>query len=119
MKHISHKKMITCIVQVGVAKATMKAEHEKFGLLQMQFNFARGIGKRTYLATQGWDEKAEKEILSITLAEDIADEVFEFLYFQTSIHLPHHGILYMHSVHKATQYTLPEGLDLNATEYKV
>jgi len=116
MKHIDHKKMITCIVQVGVAKAAMKAVHEKFGLLQMQFNFARGIGKRTYLATQGWDEKAEKEILSITVVEDIADEVFEFLYYYTSIHLPHHGMIYMHSVHKATAYSLPEGLDLNVNE---
>jgi len=119
MKYIDRKKMITCIVPVGVGKATMKAVHEKFALLQMQFNFARGIGKRSHLATQGWDERAEKEILSVTVAEDIADEVFEFLYYDTSVHLPHHGIMYMHSVHKATQYALPEGLNLNTTEKKL
>jgi len=105
-------KLITCIVPVGTSKAVMVALHEKFALLQMQFNFARGIGKRSHLATQGWDEHAEKEILTVTVKAEQADEVFEFLFYETKMDQPHHGVIYMHAVQQTTAYCLPKGLSL-------
>ncbi|MDX8397659.1 MAG: hypothetical protein R8K49_04995 [Mariprofundaceae bacterium] len=107
-------KKITCIVHVGVAKQAMAILYEKFGIVESQFNFARGIGKRSHLATQGWDEHAEKEILSITVPAEQADEIFEHLFFEAKINKPHHGIIYMHSIHKATNYQLPEGMLLES-----
>lgn len=109
-------KIITCIVPVGVAKPVMQDLYETFGLMQSQFNFARGIGKRSPLSQRGWGEESEKEIFSVVVHAEQADEVFEFLFHKTEINQPHRGIMYMQSAVKTTNYTLPEGMHL---EHKV
>jgi len=103
---LNHK-MISCIVPMGRSKPAMLALKDKFGITTANFNFARGIGKRSPLAARGWGEESEKEILNVMVDAKQADEIFAFLYHETHIDQPHQGIMYMQSIEKATQYRLP------------
>ena len=71
-------------------------------------NNARGVGKITPLAYRGIAGQSEKEILSVVVAADSADEIFEFIYHAADINRPHGGIMYMHALMLATDYLMPD-----------
>ena len=66
------------------------------------------MGKITPLAYRGIAGQAEKEILAVEVETDKADEIFEFIYHAADINRPHGGIMYMHSLMRSSEYTLPD-----------
>lgn len=81
---------------------------ESFGTVSANINNARGVGKITPLAFRGVGEQTEKEILTVEVNVENADEMFEFIYEAADINRPHGGIMYMHPLLQSTEYVLPE-----------
>lgn len=101
-------KVITAILPKGGSKEVVKKlVHEK-GISRINVNFARGAGRLTPLQHRGVGETSEKEILTIIVEEQQADEVFEYVFFEAEINRPHGGLLYQQPLHAATLFNLPD-----------
>ena len=103
-----NQKLITCILPKGIAKGVVERLKTEQGIMTANINNARGVGKITPLAYRGIGAQSEKEILTVVVPEKTADEVFEFIHEAADINKPHGGIMYLHGLHKATPFTLPE-----------
>ncbi len=82
----------------------------QLGIISANFNHARGSGRFTPLAYRGVGEQTEKEILSVVVDEDRADEVFSFIFYNAEINRPHGGLLFQSALTTATSYQLPAEL---------
>ena len=107
MKLITQK-LIFCILPKGVALSVEKNLKNDFGIVSSNVNNARGVGKITPLAYRGIAGQSEKEVLSIVVAEEQADEIFDYIYHSANINRPHGGIMYMHALQSSTEYRLPD-----------
>jgi hypothetical protein len=105
---IDKQKLIFCILPKGVALEVVKQLKEIHGIMSSNISNARGVGKITPLAYRGISGQSEKEILSIVVSANQADEIFEFVYHEAHIDQPHGGIMYLHALHETTEYSLPE-----------
>jgi nitrogen regulatory protein PII len=103
----SHK-VITCILPKGGGLPALQNLRAHFGIVNANINNARGVGRLTPLRHRGVGEQPEKEILTVIVAKERAEEVFEFIYHDAHIDRPHGGIIYMAALTQATQFTLPE-----------
>ena len=101
-------KLISCILPKGVALGVEQKLKEDHGILSCNISSARGVGKITPLAYRGIAGQAEKEILAVEVEINRADEIFEFIYHTADINRPHGGIMYMHSLMRSSEYTLPD-----------
>ena len=102
------QKLITCILPKDVAAPLLKTLRENRGIVSANFNFARGVGRITPLAYRGVGEQSEKEIVSVVVTADRADEIFEFIYHEAQIGRPHGGMMYLTPLARASSYSLPE-----------
>ncbi len=105
------QKLIFCILPKGIGLGIVKRLKEVYGIMTSNINNARGVGKITPLAYRGIAGQSEKEILSVIVPTNSADEIFEFIYHEAEINKPHGGIMYMHAMQKSTKYSLPEVAD--------
>ena len=64
------------------------------GIDRVNVNHARGVGKITPHRHRGIDETSEKEILTVVVEADRADELFEYIYFEAEINRPHGGLIF-------------------------
>ena len=86
----------------------VKLLKEQYGVISANVNKARGTGRMTPLAYRGVGEQTEKEILTVVVAEEQSDELFEFIYFNAKIDRPHGGLMYMSALKQATPFSLPD-----------
>lgn len=101
-------KLITCLLPKGVAPGIVKLLKEEKGIFKANINSARGLGKITPLAYRGVGEQSEKEILNVVVEAQLADEIFEFIYYEADINRPHGGMMYQCDLRRATPFILPE-----------
>ena len=101
-------KLITCILPKGMALPALQAVRERFDVTASNINNARGVGRITPLRERGIADQSEKEILKFLVAQEIAEEAFEFVYFEARVGRPHGGIIYMAELGRTTQFELPE-----------
>jgi len=104
----SEKKIITCILSKGAAIDVIRKLKEDKGIITSNVQSARGMGKLTPMAYRGVGEQTEKEILTIAVETDIADEIFEYIYAVAEIDRPHGGIIFIAKLQHASTYTLPD-----------
>ena len=107
---ISNQKLITCVLPKGICLDVIKSLKEEKGITTANMNTARGAGKLTPLAYRGVGEQSEKEILTVTVDSETADEIFEYIYDEGKIDRPHGGLIYMSSLDRVSPYLLPENL---------
>jgi hypothetical protein len=105
---VENQKEIFCILPKGVALGVVKRLKEVHRIMSSNISNARGVGKITPLAYRGIAGQSEKEILSVIVSGNIADELFEFIYHEADINRPHGGIMYMQALQATTEYSLPE-----------
>jgi hypothetical protein len=103
-----NQKLIFCILPKGVALGVVSGLKASHGIMSSNISNARGVGKITPLAYRGIAGQSEKEILSVVVPADKADEIFDFIYHEADINRPHGGIMYMHLLQKTTEYKLPQ-----------
>ena len=102
------QKVITCFLPKGRAMKVAKALTKKRRLTAVDIHYARGNGRLTPLRYRGIGETSEKEVLTVAVPTEQADDVFEYIYELAEINRPHGGLMYMHGLLAATPYTLPE-----------
>ncbi len=101
-------KLITAILPKGRSKQLVqRLVHEK-GLNRVNVNHARGIGRITPLRHRGVGETTEKEIVSVVVHADQAEEIFEFIFFEAEVNRPHGGLMYQQPLFASTLFSLPD-----------
>lgn len=107
MQVLKQHKLITAILPRGKSIDVMEKLRSDKDIVTASVNTARGMGKLMPGVYRGLGGQAEKEILEVIIAEDRADEIFEYLYETAEIDRPHGGIIFMAKVRMTTPYTLP------------
>jgi nitrogen regulatory protein P-II 1 len=101
--------LITCIVSTGRGDAVIKAA-EAMGAVGALVYHARGIGPRERLGLLGIAIEAEKEVVSILVATDYQDVVFEAVYRAAELGRPGAGMAYITPIEKMATYVPREVL---------
>ena len=102
-------KFITCVLQNGVALEVMHALKEDKDINTASFHKARGYSKVPGSKRSGSSgQVSEKDVLSVTVPSDRADEIFEFIYDVAKIDHPHGGIIIMAPLQFSVPFTLPD-----------
>jgi len=95
--------LITCIVQRGIADDVVKAAQEA-GAQGATVHYARGLGVRERLGVIGLAIEVEKEVISIIVANDQADRVFEAMYLAGKLDTPGMGIMTLTPLEKVATF---------------
>jgi len=95
--------MITCIVQRGIADKVVKAAQEA-GATGATIYYARGEGVRERLGILALAVEAEKEVITVAVADDQADHIFERMYIAGELDTPGMGFMYMTRLDKAATH---------------
>ncbi len=101
-------KLITCILPIGVAHSVVQTLKDEKQIVTANVSNARGLGKLTHLKHRSLGDESEKQILTVVVPDDQADEIFEFIYHEARIDHPHGGLVYMGSLERATAFVLPD-----------
>lgn len=101
-------KLIRCILPKGKAIELIKALKDELGIITANYNFARGTGRITHRYYRSSATQTEKEILSVIIDADRAEETFNFIYEKGGIGEPHGGIMYQCALTASTRYVLPD-----------
>jgi len=95
--------LITCIVQRGMADTIVKAAQDA-GAQGATVYYARGTGVRERLGVLGIAVEVEKEIITIVVATDQVDRIFERMYTAGKLDTPGMGFMYVTPLEKAATY---------------
>jgi len=95
--------MITCVIQRGKADAVVQAA-QGAGAQGATIHYGYGSGVRERLGLLGLAVDIEKEVITILVADDQADRIFERMYFAAELDLPGAGIMYLTKLEKAATY---------------
>lgn len=101
-------KLITVILPKGRDRDLIHQLVHELGINSVNINNARGIGRITPLRHRGVGETTEKAILTVVVAADRADEVFEYIFFNAEINRPHGGLMFQQPLLASTLFTLPD-----------
>ena len=108
MKNIlEDARQIVCIVPKGIASKLQKDLVDDHGICAASFHHARGSSKSSLLV-KGLGQQREKDVLQVSVGKEIADEIFEYIYFKAGINQPHGGIVFMLKVPRTTTMCLAE-----------
>ncbi len=102
--------LITCVVQRGVADKIIHAAQE-VGAQGATVYYARGGGVRERLGVLGLAIEVEKEVITIVVANDQIDRVFEKMYLAGNLDTPGMGIMYVTKLDKVATYIPQEIVD--------
>lgn len=95
--------MITCVVQRGKADDIMKAAQD-VGAQGATVYYARGGGIRERLGVLGLAIEVEKEVITVLVANDQIDRIFEKMFIVAQLDTPGMGIMYVTPLEKAATY---------------
>jgi nitrogen regulatory protein PII len=103
--------LITCIVSAGRGDAVIQAA-QQMGAAGALVYHARGVGPRERLGLLGIAIEAEKDVVSVLVATDYQDVVFEAVYRAAELGAPGAGMAYITPIEKMATYVPRETLDL-------
>lgn len=95
--------LITCVVQRGLGDSIVRAAQEA-GAQGATVYYARGSGVRERLGILGVAVEAEKEVVTIVVADDQVDRIFERMYVAGELHTPGRGMMYVTPLEKAATF---------------
>lgn len=95
--------MITCIVQRGKADGVVQAAQDA-GAQGATIYYGYGSGIRERLGILGLAIEVEKEVITILVADDQVDRIFERMYFAAELDVPGAGIIYVSKLEKAATF---------------
>lgn len=95
--------LITCVVQRGLADKIVQAAQDA-GAQGATINYAQGSGVRERLGIMGLAVEVDKEMISIIVANDQADRIFESMYLAGKLDTPGMGIMTLTPLDKVATY---------------
>lgn len=88
----------------------MQGLRKDHGVKTGNINMARGAGMYKPLDKRGIGEQTEKEMLSVVVPAEQADDVFAYIYETAKINEPHRGIILQSDLMCSSLYSLPTDL---------
>ena len=107
--------LIRCVVQRGLADKVVQAAQEA-GAQGATINYAQGSGVRERLGIMGLAVEVDKEVVSIVVANDQADRIFEAIYLAGQLDTPGMGIMTMTALDKVATYVPHELVEKLSTK---
>lgn len=101
----SKNKFITCILYHKGGTEVLRALHKR-GINSVSLHQARGSAIGDPVGRDGLPVSFEKDILTVIVPAEIADEIFEFIFDTAAIDRPYGGFLYMGFLHRSSEYCL-------------
>jgi hypothetical protein len=108
--YITDVSLITCIVSAGRGDAVIKAAKELGATGALTYH-ARGIGPRERLGLLAIAVEADKEVVTLLVAAEQEDIIFEAVYQAGGLSVPGVGMAYMTRLDKLATYVPREILD--------
>ncbi len=102
--------LITCVVQRGAADVIVKAAQEA-GAQGATIYYGKGSGVRERLGLLGLTVEVDKEIITILVANDQLDHIFEEIVLAGNLETPGMGIVYATPLEKLSTYVPAEIVD--------
>lgn len=99
-------RQITCILYKGGGLQVLEALHKR-GVNAASLHHARGSAIGDPAGRNGIPEIFEKEILTVVVSAEEADEIFDFVFEAAKIDRPHGGFLYMERLQLSVPFVLP------------
>ena len=93
MKH-THQKLITSIMPKGAGRKVLVGLRKDHGINTGNINMARGAGMYNPMARRGIGEQTEKEMLTVIVPAEKADEIFAYIYELAEIGEPITGLFF-------------------------
>jgi nitrogen regulatory protein PII len=106
-------KIITCILpDEGQDMALLKALRTEKGVIAANTFQCRGFGVQLRRRYMGKRQIADYSVRMVTVVvqEDLADDLFEYIYYQVNFDHPCPGLIYQGNLLTTTPYTLPAGV---------
>lgn len=102
-------KLITCLLSKGSALVLLKQLKEEKGITRANVNSARGSGMGSPVGgKKGLGKEIEKDVLTVVVSVQEADDIFEFIYHAAGVGRPHGGFMYMTALAAAVPFLLPD-----------
>lgn len=105
---VQDAKLITCILPKGRARTIEQGLIDDYGIRSGNFHYARGVGRMSPLSARGIGEQQEKEVLEVSVSAELADELFQYIFYQGEMEQPHGGIIFMTPLVRASEMRLPD-----------
>ena len=99
---MSTYKLITCVMQENLSKPILKYLKDEKKILRANTYSARGSSFVKRLDIRQMD------VLTVVVDADMADEVFEYIYYEAKLDRPHGGSIFVEALSRATGYELPK-----------
>lgn len=100
-------KLITCILPKGGGKSVMEALHQR-GLTTGNLCYARGSNVGSPVDRRGLPIQEEREIVTVVVSKEDADDIFLFIAETAQIDQPDAGFMYMDSLRRSVPFVLPD-----------
>jgi nitrogen regulatory protein P-II 1 len=102
--------LITCVTTTGRGDAVIRAA-QAMGAAGALVYHARGVGPRERLGLLGIAIEADKDVVSVLVATDYQDVVFEAIYRAAELGTPGAGMAYITPIEKMATFVPREILD--------
>jgi len=116
MRKLTNHKLITSIMPKGTGRKILHGLRMDYGINTGNINMARGAGKYNPMLKRGIGEQTEKELLTVIVPEEQADEIFDYIYIMAEIGEPHRGIIFQSDLLCASEYPLPDDIEEEEVE---
>jgi nitrogen regulatory protein PII len=101
-------KLITCVLPKGSSRPVLGALKDQKGIVSANVNYARGTGRMTHRSFRKSMSQTEKEVLTVVVPADQADELFAFIFEAADIGRPHGGLMYQTELAASSPFELPD-----------
>jgi len=98
------------ILPKGTGREVLQGLRKDHQIKTGNINMARGAGMYNPLDKRGVGEQTEKEMLTVVVSAEQADDVFAYIYDAAKIDEPHHGIIFQSDLMRSSEYTLPDDI---------
>lgn len=103
----ANHRLITCFLPSGRALGVLERLRKELGMHSMVYHHARGVG--TGSRTGGRRVVAsEREVITLLVAEEGAEELFRFLFEACGLQEPNSGMIFMEKPLRAAGFVSPE-----------
>ncbi len=104
------QRVITCVVSAKTdAQGILRRLKDEKQIFTAGVYHARGVGGSAHYRSSIAGGQ-EKNVITVVVSTQRADEIFEFLYEAGELYKPHHGIMYMERLDCTTPLNLRDDL---------
>ena len=105
--HSPRSKLITCFLATGRALDLIERLRKVHGVSSASYHHARGVGTGSRRGTRAFFS-TEREVITVLVPEDQADEIFRFMFYEAGLDAPNTGMIFIERALRASPCVLPQ-----------